>query len=107
MDDRSIDDLEEQLITTLRVLGVLFGARSAEHAAWARAAMPADAVDHYLGAWKEGRRRNWKDLQRMGQRIRAASGDDALAWQSRLAQLELLSGTQVADIKPTTQTGPL
>jgi hypothetical protein len=107
MDDRSIDDLEEQLITTLRVLGGLFGARTAEHAQWARSAMPADAVDHYMLAWKEGRRRSWKDLQRMGQRIRAASGDEGLAWQSRLAQLELLSGTHVADIMPTTRAGAL
>jgi hypothetical protein len=107
MDDRSIDDLEEQLITTLRVLGGLFGARSAEHAEWARTAMPADAVDHYMLAWKEGRRRSWRDLQRMGQRIRAASGDEGLAWQSRLAQLESLSGTHVADIMPTTRAGAL
>jgi hypothetical protein len=107
MDDRSIDELEEQLITTLRVLGGLFGTRSAEHAAWARTAMPADAVDHYMRAWKEGRRRSWKDLQRMGQRIRAASGDEGLAWQSRLAHLEFLSGTHVADIMPTTRAGPL
>jgi hypothetical protein len=107
MDDRGIDDLEEQLITTLRVLGGLFGARTAEHAAWARTAMPPDAVDHYMLAWKEGRRRSWRDLQRMGQRIRAATGDEGLAWQSHLAQLELLSGTQVADIMPTTRAGPL
>lgn len=107
MDDRSIDDLEQQLITSLRVLGVLFGSRSAEHAEWARSTMSADAAEHYILAWKEGRRRNWKDLQRMGQRIRAASGDEGLAWQSRLAQLELLSGTQVTDIMPTTRSGAL
>ncbi|MEJ5989861.1 hypothetical protein WG902_07675 [Ramlibacter sp. PS3R-8] len=107
MDDRALDELEQQLITSLRVLGVLFGTRSAEHAEWARSAMPADAVEHYLQAWREGRRRNWKDLQRMGQRIRKVSGDEGLAWQSRLAQLELLSGTQVADIMPTTRSGVL
>lgn len=107
MDHRGIDELEQQLITTLRVLGGLFGVRSAEHAAWARTVMPADAVDHYMQAWKEGRRRSWKDLQRMGQRIRAASGEEGLAWQSRLAHLELLSGTHVADIMPTTRSGAL
>lgn len=106
MDDR-IDELEAELITTLRVLSVLFGTRAAEHAEWARAAMPADAVDHYLEAWKEGRRRHWKDLQRISQRMRKVTGDEGLAWQSRLAQLELLSGTQVADIRPTTQTASL
>lgn len=105
--DHGIDDLEEQLITTLRVLGGLFGTRSAEHEKWARTAMPADAVDHYMQAWKEGRRRCWKDLQRMGERMRAVSGDEGLAWQSRLAQLELLSGTQVADIMPTTRASAL
>ncbi|MCD6077263.1 MAG: hypothetical protein K0R89_1201 [Ramlibacter sp.] len=107
MQDRDIDELEAELVTALRVLGLLFGERSAEHAAWARAAMPAEAADHYIAAWKEGRRRSWKDLERMGMRIRKVSGDEGLAWQSRLAQLELLSGTQVADIRPTTQTGSL
>lgn len=107
MDDRAIDELEQQLITSLRVLGVLFGERTAQHAEWARTALPADAVELYISAWKEGRRRSWKDLQRLGHRIRTATGDEGLAWQSRLAQLELLSGTQVADIMPTTQASPL
>ena len=107
MDDRSIDDLEEDMITTLRVGGVLYGVRSAQHAQWAREVMSEEAAQHYIAAWKEGRRRHWRDVQRLGMRIRRASNEDGLAWESRLHQLELLSGAQVADMKPTTQAGTL
>jgi hypothetical protein len=107
MQERNLDELEDELLTTLRVGSVLYGVRSADHAGWARTVMSEEEAQHYIEAWKEGRRRHWKDMQRLGQRIRKVSNEDGLAWQSRLAQLELLSGTRVADMKPTTQSGSL
>ncbi len=96
--------LQDELVSELRLFKGLFGTSSREHAQWARACLPPEAADHYIAAWREGRRKAWQYLRRMAQRLREASGDE---WHDRLHHVELVTGVEFRDVQPTTQRAVL
>lgn len=99
--------LEADLVTELRVLGGLFGPTYAEHDAWARECMLPEAAKYYMTAWKEGRRRNWKIIERATERLRAMTAEGPDEWHSRLSRLEFVSEVQFADFRPTSHLASL
>jgi hypothetical protein len=105
--DPRVDVLEENLVTEFRVLGVLFGSTSAEHGAWARGCMPLESADHYMKAWKEGRRRNWRAVERVSARLQALTGEGPEDWNVRLSRLEVVSQVQLSDFRPTSHLASL
>jgi hypothetical protein len=101
---QEIHRLEQQIVTELRVLAVIFGNRPAIHSQWAAAAMhPPEYVDYYLTGWRAGRRMAWRRIVHMTERLHGLTGEDADAWASRLHRLELVSGADVLSLRPTTQ----
>jgi hypothetical protein len=101
---QEIERLEQQIVTELRVLAVIFGNRPAIHSQWALTAIPTpEYVDYYLTGWRLGRRTAWRRLVRMTQRLQELAGEDAETWASRLHRLELASGADLLSLRPTTQ----
>jgi hypothetical protein len=106
-EDPRVSALEADLITDLRVLGILFGPTSSEHGVWARSCMESESADHYITAWKEGRRRHWRAVERATKRLQALTGEGPVEWNSRLSRLEFVSEVQLADFRPTSHLASL
>lgn len=94
---------EEAFVSELRLFSDLYGYTAADHARWATDSLPVDCLEPYLQAWKQGRRAGWKNLERLAQRVRFATGLDGEAWLSHVMHLEALAGVQASDVHPTTQ----
>lgn len=100
-----IELLEEQIVVELRVMASLFGNRPAKHSEWARATIfPPEYADYYIAGWRRSRKLAWRRLLRMFDRLRDLTADEEGSWTSRLQRLEMISGTDLLDLRPTTQS---
>lgn len=102
---QEIERLEQQIVVELRVTASLFGTRPAKHSEWARATIfPPEYAAHYMTGWRRSRRLAWRRLLRLFDRLRDLTADEEGSWTSRLQRLEMVSGTDLLDLRPTTQS---
>ena len=76
-------ELEEAFIAESRVFVGLFGNTFHAQMEWAREVMPAEAAEHYIESWWQGRQTALRYLRWMAERLRDHPGGDAGAWLER------------------------
>jgi hypothetical protein len=104
----AIERLEEEIVTELRVLAIMFGNRPGIHADWARATIDRpEYADYYLKGWRIGRRMAWARLVRMAERLHQLTGEDNQTWAAHMHRLEVVGGTDVLALLPTTRRANL
>lgn len=100
-----IERVENELLTELKVFHGLFGMRPAQHLGWARHAIsPPEYVDYYATSWRVGRRLAWQRILRLGERLRALAREDEDTFALRLHRLEMVSGVDAQEVRPSTQS---
>jgi len=92
-------ELEEAFIAESRVFVGLFGNTYRAQMRWARDVMPAEAADHYMESWWQGRQTALRYLRWMAERLRDDAGSDAGAW------LEQFTSTSSAVLRQMQQNG--
>lgn len=101
---REVEQLEAQIVSELRVVGVLFGDRPAKHLEWAEGTIwPPEYVDYYMQSWRLARTRAWQRLVRLSTRLLDLTQESRDEWAQHLHRLELLSGADIPSLRPTTQ----
>jgi hypothetical protein len=76
-------ELEESFMLELRVFASLYGNSFPAQMQWARSVMPAEAAEHYMEAWWQGRRSAMQYLRWMASRLQNETGTNAAAWVDR------------------------
>ena len=79
-------ELEEAFITESRVFVGLFGNTYRAQLQWARDVMPAEAADHYMESWWQGRQTALRYLRWMAEQLRKDAGSGAGDWLERFTQ---------------------
>lgn len=101
---REVEQLEAQIVSELRVVGVLFGDRPAKHLEWADATIwPPEYVAYYMQSWRLARTRAWQRLVRLSTRLLDLTHESHDEWTQHLHRLERLTGADIPNLLPITQ----
>jgi len=75
-----VHELTETFLAEWRVFTGLYGSSYPEQIAWARGALPPEAVDHYMDSWTQGRECCARYLRWMASRLRQRAGTEIDFW---------------------------